>query len=60
MATDTGRSDLSIGMTVVLGALALVAAAVQYAGAGTELGAWGFAAAMTIGALLVVALHAYE
>lgn len=54
------ESDTSIGLTVVMGVLALGGAAVMLVGAGTVTGALGFAAAMAIGILLVVALHVYE
>lgn len=59
MATDATESDKGIGLTVVLGALALASAAVSLAAHGTELAAWGFAAAMFLGLLLVTAIHAY-
>ena len=61
MAQDvTFESDKSIGLAVVLGVLAVASALVMLAAPGTVTGALGFAAAMTFGAILVVALHAYE
>jgi hypothetical protein len=61
MATDaTFESDKSIGLAVVLGVLALAGALVMLAVPNSVIGALGFAAAMTIGSILVVALHVYE
>lgn len=54
------ESDMSIGLSVMLGLLAIGGAALMFAAPSTVTGAWGFAAAMTLGALLVVALHVYE
>jgi len=51
-------TDKGIGLAVVFGALALAAAGVQLATDGTT-AAYGFAAAMVAGSLLVVAQHAY-
>lgn len=60
MANDaTFESDVSIGLSVVLGVLAVGAALAMLAGAGTVTGAFGFAASITLGVVLVVALHAY-
>lgn len=61
MADDaTFESDKGIGVAIVLGLLAMAAAGVQLAAHGTVTGAFGFAGAMTLGSLLVVALHVYE
>lgn len=59
MATDAVETDKGIGIAVVLGALALASAAMALAAPGTELAAWGFAAATVLGLLLVTAIHAY-
>lgn len=61
MAHDAAfESDVSMGLTVILGVLAIAGAALMLFAPGSVTGALGFAAAMTIGALLVVALHVYE
>lgn len=61
MAHDaTFESDKSIGMAVILGVLGVASAASMLVAPGTVAGAFGFAAAMTIGVVLVVALHVYE
>jgi hypothetical protein len=56
--TEDAVTDKGIGLAVVFGALALAAAGVQLATEGTT-AAYGFAAAMIAGSLLVVAQHAY-
>lgn len=61
MAHDAAfESDKSIGVAVILGVLAVASAATMLVAPGTVTGAIGFGAAMTIGAVLVVALHVYE
>lgn len=61
MANDAAfESDKGIGLTVILGLLAVASAAVLLAAPGTVTGALGFAAATAIGIVLVVALHVYE
>jgi len=60
MAHDaTFESDKSIGLAVVLGVLALAGTVTMLVGAGSVTGAYGFALAMTLGAVLVVVLHVY-
>ena len=60
MAHDaTFESDKSIGLAVVLGVLALAGAVTMLVGAGSVTGAYGFALAMALGAVLVVVLHVY-
>lgn len=60
MAHDEAfESDKSIGVAIVLGVLAVASALAMLVAPGTVTGAFGFAAALTIGCLLVVALHAY-
>lgn len=61
MAHDAAvESDVSIGLTVILGVLAVASAAAMLVAPGSVTGAFGFAAAMTVGIVLVVALHVYE
>lgn len=61
MAHDAAfESDASIGLAVILGALAVASAAAVLVSPGTVTGALGFAAAMAVGVALVVALHVYE
>lgn len=53
-------SEMGVGMALLLGILAAGAAGASYLGQGTELAAWGFAAAMTLGVLAVAAIHVYS
>lgn len=61
MAEDaTFESDKGIGLAVVLGVLAGVGAVAMGAGPSRVIKAFGFAAAVTLGVLLIVALHVYD
>lgn len=53
------ESDKSIGVAIVLGVIAVAGAAAMLVEPGSVLGAYGFAVAIAVGSLLVVALHAY-
>lgn len=53
------ESDKGIGLAILLGVLAVAGALVMLASPGTETAAWGFAAAVIFGCLLVVAIHVY-
>lgn len=57
--STTGSTDRGVGLALLLGILAVSGALVSLLAPGTELAAWGFAAAMTLGALLVAAVHLY-
>lgn len=52
-------TDMGLGLGLAFGALAVGGALVSLLAPGTEIAAWGFAAAMTLGALAVAALHVY-
>jgi hypothetical protein len=54
------ESDVSIGLALVLGVLAVGSAMVTLFAPGTVVAGFGFAGAMTLGALLIVALHVTE
>ena len=56
----TFASDKSIGLSVLLGVLAVASALVMLVAPGDVATGAGFAGAMTLGALLIVALHVYE
>lgn len=61
MGSDVA-ADRAVGLGVASGALALLGAVVMYVGGvGHEqvVAGWGFALAMTAGALVVAALHVY-
>jgi hypothetical protein len=61
MAEDvTFESDKGIGLAVVLGLLAVVSALVMAAGGDSVVRAFGFAGAMAIGVVLLVAIHVYD
>lgn len=61
MAHDaTFETDKSIGLAVILGVLGVASAASMLVAPGTVVGAFGFAAAMTVGVALIVSLHVYE
>ena len=52
-------TDLGLGLGLTLGALAVGGTLVTLLAPGTEAAAWGFAAAMTLGALAIAAIHVY-
>lgn len=56
---ETVSTDKGIGLTTLFTLLAAVAAVATFVAPGTELAAWGFAAAMTAGVLAVSAVHLY-
>ncbi|WP_290817667.1 hypothetical protein [Halovivax sp.] len=59
MVETTGATDRGVGLTLLLGAVAVLAAAVAAVGAPEEIAAWGFAAAVAFSCLAVVAIHLY-
>lgn len=68
MATESVESDMGIGLGVLFSLLAAVGAVAMYVGGlGTQgavdvddaVAAWGFALAVTVGCLAVVAIHVY-
>lgn len=56
---ETGTTDMGIGLATVFSLLAVIATGAMFFAPGTELAAWGFAAAMTAGVLAVGAVHIY-
>lgn len=52
-------SDKGIGFAALFFLLAVASAAVLLVSPGSDLGGWAFAAAMTVGALLVAGIHIY-
>jgi hypothetical protein len=60
MATEATQSDKSIGVGLALSVIALLGAAVMFAGPGQELKAWGFAGAVGAAGLAIVFLHLFE
>lgn len=59
MTETTRTTDRGIGLTMLFGALGVIAAGVMAIGAPDELAAWGFAGAVTFACLAVVAVHLY-
>lgn len=60
MATETVGTDRSVGFAVLFGLLGLAGALVAFAAALAHsqiIAAWGFAAAVLAGAVLVVGIH---
>lgn len=60
MATGTATTDRGVGFAVLFTLLGLVGAFVAFVGALTTdqlTAAWGFAAAMTAGAVAITAIH---
>lgn len=57
MATSADTTDRGIGLTMLFGALAVLAAAAMAFGAPEQLAAWGFAGAVTFGCLAVITVH---
>ncbi|MFB6153767.1 MAG: hypothetical protein ABEJ27_05900 [Halodesulfurarchaeum sp.] len=53
------QTDMGTGFGVLFGLLALLASVVLFYSGGL-VAAYGFAAAVILGSLLVIALHAYE
>ncbi|QFU83823.1 DUF7525 family protein [Natronorubrum aibiense] len=60
MATESeSTTDMSVGLALVLSAIATIGALVMFIGAPDVTAAWGFAAAMLFGSLAVVGIHLY-
>ena len=57
--TETPASDMSLGLATLFVLIAAAGALVTYLSPAVPLAGWGFAAAMTAGALAVAALHLY-
>jgi|AntDeeMetagen134_2_1112570.scaffolds.fasta_scaffold02664_6 hypothetical protein len=60
MATETVGNDRGVGFAVLFGLLGLAGALVAFAAALTHsqvIVAWGFAAAVLAGAILVIGIH---
>ncbi|MFC7045446.1 hypothetical protein ACFQH6_08525 [Halobacteriaceae archaeon GCM10025711] len=57
MASQSTGTDRGLGLGVAFTLLAAIGAAVTFTGAGSELGAYGFAAAVALGVLGVAAFH---
>lgn len=57
--TETSTSDMSIGLATLFVLLAAAGALLTYLSPGVPLAGWGFAAAMTAGALAIAAIHLY-
>lgn len=56
---ETVTSDKGIGLATLFTLLAAGATVAMFVLPGTEIAAWGFAAAMTAGVLAVAAVHLY-
>jgi hypothetical protein len=56
---ETVASDMGIGLATLFTLLAVAATVAMFVAPGTELAAWGFAAAVTAGVLAVSAVHLY-
>ncbi|WP_425492269.1 DUF7525 family protein [Halovivax gelatinilyticus] len=52
-------TDRGVGLTLLFGALALLASGVMAVGAPDQIAAWGFAAAIVFGCLAIAAVHLY-
>jgi hypothetical protein len=50
---------MGIGLATLFTLLAVAATVAMFVAPGTELAAWGFAAAVTAGVLAVAAIHVY-
>lgn len=59
MAETSQTSDKGIGLALVFGALAVAAAFGTYITTPADASGWAFAAAVTFGVVLVVAVHAF-
>jgi hypothetical protein len=59
MTTQQAGTDMGIGLALLFAALGVVGTLAMFLGAPDALSAYGFAAAVTFGALAVVALHVY-
>lgn len=57
--TETPASDMAVGLAALFVLVAAAGALVTYLSPGGPLAGWGFAAAMTAGALAVAAIHVY-
>lgn len=59
MVETTESTDRGVGLALLFGVIAILAAGVMAVGAPDEIAAWGFAAAMVFACLAVVAIHSY-
>lgn len=60
MATQSESStDVGVGLTLALGAIATIGAALMLTGAPEIEAAWGFGIAMVFASLAIVAVHLY-
>jgi len=60
MSETAGQSDMGIGLAMLFGVLAVVAAAAMAVTVETQIvAAWSFAGAVVAGTLAVAALHIY-
>ena len=57
--TETVSSDKGIGLATLFTLLAAAATVAMFVEPGTEIAAWGFAAAVTAGVLAVAAVHLF-
>ena len=56
---ETGSTDMGIGLATLFALLAVVATGAMVVSPGSELAAWGFAAAVITGVFSVAAVHLY-
>ena len=56
---ETVASDMGIGLATLFTLLAVGSTVAMFVEPGSELAAWGFAAAVTAGVLAVTAIHVY-
>ncbi|KZN23473.1 hypothetical protein A4G99_11155 [Haladaptatus sp. R4] len=57
--SQSGTTDMGIGLSLVFIFLAVASAALSFLTPGTVTAAWGFAAAVTAGVLAIAASHLY-
>lgn len=57
--TETPASDMSVGLATLFVLIAAAGALITFLSPAVPLAGWGFAAAMTAGALAVAAVHLY-
>lgn len=57
--TETPASDMSVGLATLFVLIAAAGALLTFLSPAVPLAGWGFAAAMTAGALAVAAVHLY-
>ena len=59
MVETTQTTDKGVGLTLLLGAVAVLGALVMLVGAPEQIAAWGFAVAVGFASLAVVGIHLY-